>query len=209
MWNCKCDCGNNVVVIGTNLTRGTTIGCGCLRGKGKMHNTYDLSGDYGIGYTAKGEEFYFDLEDYEKIKDFCWRIHTITGYVYGYIENTKNKDISMHELIFGKSSKGICIDHINRDKRDNRKINLRRVSEYNNSLNKSLFSNNISGVAGVGYHKQSKKWRARITFNKQQIDLGEYNNFNDAVKERLLAEKKYFGDYSAQKHLYKLYGVKE
>lgn len=31
-------------------------------------NTYDLSGEYGIGYTTKGEEFWFDLEDYDKIK---------------------------------------------------------------------------------------------------------------------------------------------
>lgn len=32
------------------------------------HNTYDLSGDFGIGYTDKGEKFYFDISDYEKIK---------------------------------------------------------------------------------------------------------------------------------------------
>ena len=38
----------------------------------KKYNTYDLSGEYGIGYTTKGEKFLFDLEDYEKIKDYCW-----------------------------------------------------------------------------------------------------------------------------------------
>ena len=37
----------------------------------KKYNTYDLSGEYGIGYTSKGEEFYFDLDDYDKIKDYC------------------------------------------------------------------------------------------------------------------------------------------
>lgn len=33
----------------------------------KIFNKYDLSGEYGIGYTSKGEEFYFDLEDYKKM----------------------------------------------------------------------------------------------------------------------------------------------
>ena len=40
-----------------------------------QQNVYDLSGEYGIGYTLKGEEFYFDLEDYDKIKDYCWHIN--------------------------------------------------------------------------------------------------------------------------------------
>ena len=79
-WLCHCCCGNNVTVLGSNLTNGYTLSCGCLskensfkQGKSaKKYNIYDLSGEYGIGYTLKGEEFYFDLEDYDKIKDYCW-----------------------------------------------------------------------------------------------------------------------------------------
>ena len=37
-----------------------------------QQNVYDLSGEYGIGYTLKGEPFWFDLEDYDLIKDYCW-----------------------------------------------------------------------------------------------------------------------------------------
>ena len=54
----------------------------------KKYNTYDLTGEYGIGYTSKDEEFYFDLEDYDKIKDYCWRI-TMQGYVRAYSPKTK------------------------------------------------------------------------------------------------------------------------
>ena len=77
-WFCKCDCGNYVTVKGNHLKSGNTKSCGCLdseivskRNKdNKKFNEYNLSGEYGIGYTAKGEEFYFDLEDYYKIKDY-------------------------------------------------------------------------------------------------------------------------------------------
>lgn len=79
MWLCQCDCGNQKIILGTSLRHGRTKSCGCfdketsaIQGKlNKKYNTYDLSGEYGIGYTSKGEEFYFDLEDYDKIKDYC------------------------------------------------------------------------------------------------------------------------------------------
>ena len=64
-WLCKCDCGNETVVIDNNLSKKNgTKSCGCLRRKfaynlNKSCNTYDLSGEYGVGYTSKGEEFYF------------------------------------------------------------------------------------------------------------------------------------------------------
>ena len=88
LWECICECNNYVNVTSRELTSGNTKSCGCLslerlieyNHTKKKYNTYDLSGDYGIGYTSKDEEFYFDLEDYDKIKDYCWRINN-RGYV--------------------------------------------------------------------------------------------------------------------------------
>ena len=79
-WNCLCDCGNyKENVLEHSLKAGYVRSCGCLKkiqyGKPfpKKYNTYDLTSfDYGIGYDNKGEEFYFDLEDYDIIKDYCW-----------------------------------------------------------------------------------------------------------------------------------------
>ena len=87
-WLCKCECGNTHIAISYNLTHGLCRSCGCLYGfkvynqkrKQRCKNTYDLSGEYGIGYTSKGVEFYFDLEDYDKIKDYCWRTND-NGYI--------------------------------------------------------------------------------------------------------------------------------
>ena len=48
--------------------------------KKRKSNRFDISGQFGVGYTSKGEKFYFDLEDYDKIKDYYWYIDA-GGYV--------------------------------------------------------------------------------------------------------------------------------
>ena len=91
-WICDCDCGNEAIVTTKRLKSGATRSCGCLAKE--IHsglqkpNDYDLSGEYGIGYTTKGEEFYFDLEDYDKIKDIRWYIKN--DYVYGVSRGKRN-----------------------------------------------------------------------------------------------------------------------
>jgi hypothetical protein len=102
-WKCVCDCGNECVVSGGSLKNGYTKSCGCLHkessarnGKhNKKYNTYDLSGEYGIGYTLKGEEFYFDLEDYDLIKDYYWSINN-----EGYLSASKNT-VFLHRVVLG------------------------------------------------------------------------------------------------------------
>lgn len=202
-WKCLCDCGNEVIVLGKSLKNENTKSCGCIRNKkiyingknNKKYNKYDIeTHNYGIGWTNKNEEFYFDLEDYDKIKDYCWHIDT-----YGYvISNTprggKQTTVKLHRLIMGFPS-GFEIDHISHNKNDNRKENLRIVTSQENMMNKNLYSNNTSGVAGVSFDKSCEKWFAQITLNGKHIFLGYFSNKEDAIKARLEAEIKYFGEY--------------
>ena len=204
-WFCSCECGNpNLILVRAGaLKNGNTKSCGCLdsettakRNKDfcKKYNTYDLSGEYGVGYTSKGEEFYFDLEDYDLIKDYCWHLDAY-GYVISQNSGTKNnrKHIKMHRVLLPKFK---IVDHINHNKRDNRKYNLREVTDSQNSMNKGIRSNNTSGVTGVYFKKESNKWFAIITVNKKIINLGYFKNFEDAVKARKEAEEKYYGEFS-------------
>lgn len=203
-WLCKCDCKEDkyITVSGGSLARGLTKSCGCLQKKqsaengkkNKKYNTYDLSGEYGIGYTTKGEEFYFDLEDYSKIKDYCWRIDN-NGYIVSYNTNhsiNQSNLILLHKQIMS----GEYIDHINHNKQDNRKSNLRVVTASQNNMNATKRIDNTSGVTGVSWHKGLGLWRARINVNSKEISLGCFNKFDDAVKARKDAEEKYFGEYS-------------
>jgi hypothetical protein len=171
----------------------------------KKYNKYNLSGNFGIGYTNNGEEFYFDLEDYDKIKKYCW-CKKKGGYIYASCGNG-NSPISLHKLITNTLNSGIVIDHINRIKTDNRKENLRISDHTGNNRNSSLSANNKSGYIGVIWHEASMKWMAYITVNWKRKYLGVYLDINDAVIARLKAEKEYFNEYAPQKHLFEEYGV--
>lgn len=201
MWICNCECGNQTIVRSSDLRYGTTKSCGCYaRGligeRSKKYNTYDLSGEYGIGYTSKGEEFYFDLEDYDKIKGYCWFI--ARGYVRSH-NSKKNKDapkmIHMHRLVMSAPN-GIFVDHIHSERRnDNRKSNLRFVDISENGMNKKISDYNKSGVIGVSYCKERDKWVSSITYRNKQYKK-RFKNFEDAVAQRKKWEEEFFGEYS-------------
>lgn len=200
-WKCLCDCGNYKSIVSGSLTNGTTKSCGCLiiqssKDRNKKYNTYDLSGEYGIGYTSKGEEFYFDLEDYGKIKDYCWHI---SGNGYVQAQKPDKKRINLHSLILPSTN---IVDHINRNKNDCRKSNLRICSYSENNRNNGLKKNNTSGIIGVNWNKTQNKWQARVHMNGKAIHLGFFSDMTEAIKARLLAEQKYYGEFAPQKHLY-------
>ena len=89
------------------------------------------------------------------------------------------------------------IDHINRNRSDNRIANLREVSHKQNMQNRSKSSNNTSGHPGVYWHKQSSKWVAQIMHNQKQIHLGCFTNLEEAVAARKAGELKYWGHHRA------------
>ena len=173
----------------------------------KRNNTYDLTGTYGIGYTAKGEEFYFDLEDYELISQYGWHMDK-KGYLCSTTSGHRN--IKMHRLIMNVlNNPDVKVDHINHKNNDNRKTELRLASSRENSCNQQVNKANTSGVTGVSYSNTKNKWRAYITVNDKQISLGYYIEFDDAVFARLNGELKYFGEFAPQQRLLDKYDVQE
>jgi hypothetical protein len=202
LWLCKCECGNETIVRGYNLRSNHTQSCGCLNDDifKRKYNIYNLSGEYGIGYTFKGEPFYFDLEDYNKIKDYCWSYNKKH---YLITNQSNNKHIKMHQLIIGYNN----ADHINRMPYDNRKNNFRPANQSENVSNGSLRKNNTTGIIGVYWRNDRNKYTARIKKNYHNINLGCFDNINDAIRERLKAEKEYFGEFAPQQHLFKEYGI--
>lgn len=195
---CKCDCGNEVLTTSYKLKSQHTTSCGCYRSevttkRNTKRNIYDLSGEYGIGYTFKNEEFWFDLEDYDLIKDYCWRKDD-DGYICTTIGRQK---IYLHRLILNLTKDSdIFVDHRFHNTHDNRKANLRECTNTQNVRNAKVQKNNTSGVTGVHWDKQRQKWCASIHVNKKKIWLGEYTSFEQAVQIRKKAEDKYFKNFS-------------
>lgn len=211
-WWCECDCGNPKLILirGSDMISGKTTSCGCLQkdkvseiGKNnKKRNKYDLSGEYGVGWTSNtNQEFYFDLEDYDKIKNYTWYEYTFKN---GYKQLISYKSIPMHQLITGKTYQ----DHVNRNTLDNRKSNLRDASRNQNNMNRSIMKNNKSGIIGVcKYSNDSNYWCSYIHIDGKQKQVYYGTSFEDAVKSRLEAEKRYYGEFAPQKHLYKQYNI--
>ena len=218
MWECRCSCGNPnpVIVMSGNLKRKDrgTRSCGCIAREAsaerarqnvvELHkanhkiNEYNLSGEYGIGYTSNGDEFWFDKDDYELIKDYCWHYNK-RGYVVAWnIE--KEFEVKLHRLVMKVDDVNIEVDHIqhpprNEHKIDNRKSNLRLVVHADNAKNHVIQINNVSGTSGVHFCERDGKWVARIGVNGRRIYLGSFDTKEEAVVIRKEAEIKYHGEY--------------
>lgn len=216
-WLCKCDCGSNkdVIVGSYELKHNIIKSCGCLlrekatqRGKdSKKKNIYDLSGEYGIGYCSNtGSKFYFDLEDYDKIKDYCWFEHVNSDNYHSLRTRDPEKPnivTKMPEIIMGSKK----WDHANKDPLDNRKENLRKATPKENNRNRGKRNDNKSGVTGVWFDKKLSKWRAYIRIDGKLLTLGYFINKDEAIRVRLQAEKEYFKEFAPQQHLYMQYNI--
>lgn len=97
------------------------------------------------------------------------------------------------------------IDHSDRNKLNNSKNNLRKCSQRENSINRTIKKNSKSGYLGV--YQQNEKWRAAITINQKTMYLGSYETKEEALIERLKAEKKYFKEFAPQRHLFEKYNI--
>jgi hypothetical protein len=211
-WLCQCSCSENKIVSirGQDLKKKNgTRSCGCLHKENtskakKKYNKYDLSGDYGIGWASNtNKEFYFNLEDYDIIKDLCWLESEDKGVnrLIAYNPQTQ-KPIRMHILLGYKNH-----DHIDKNELNNIRSNLRECTHQQNDFNRGLYSNNTSGVTGVGWHKKCKKWKAAIMIDGKTIHLGVFVDKNDAIKARLNAEAKYYGEFAPQQNLFEGYDI--
>lgn len=206
-WLCECNCEehNQIVVTDGSLKSGRTQSCGCLhketvKTRQKKYNAYDLSGEYGVGWTSNtNKEFYFDLEDYDKIKDYCWR-EAKSAPNYSYLvawDIDKKKRIKMLNLLGG-----IHWDHKNRNPLDNRKTNLRPASASNNTYNSDMYSTNTSGIRGVNERKGT--YRAYIGDARcGTYKVKYYHSMQLAILRRLTWELIYAGEFSPQIDLIK------
>lgn len=158
------------------------------------YNKYVDCGDYYeiIIEDVNGNErcrTKIDREDLYKVKTGKWSDGGKSGYP---IREIKGKMTLLHWVVMGKR-KGYVSDHINGDKLDNRKENLRFVTVQQNMCNRSK----MKGVYISNYYKnkKQKKWVAHIIYKEKFHYLGIFDKEGDAIEVRKLAEIKYFGDF--------------
>lgn len=147
-----------------------------------------------VGKTRPKEAFLIDDEDYEKVMQYKW-YSSSAGYIIGRFPRSR-KIIYLHRFL-------ICVpdnlhgDHINRNKLDNQKNNLRICTKMQNSANRSLGKNNTSGYKGVVWNKKEKRWRAVIWYKEKYYLLGKYETKNEAALAYNQAAIKLHGAFAA------------
>lgn len=208
--NCKI-CGkeltksiSNTVVVGDEKIIVCAKHYGQLKKFGKFldkstKRAYDLNDFKVVGeevyiYTThhNGDVsgfFIIDKCDLDNVIIRKWRMWK--GRIY-----TGNRvPISITKYLIPNTEKGMSIDHINQNPFDNRRCNLRVISQQANTQNRSLMSTNISGFAGIWFDKSRNKWCSEIKYNYLKCFLGRYDSLEEACYVRYEAECIVFGEY--------------
>ena len=148
---------------------------------------------------TKGAIALIDDEDYEKIKNHSWCWHGDGYAARGYHQNGRIVIEKMHHVIIGKAPKGMVVDHINGNKLDNRRCNLRFVTIQQNAFNseKKTYNRQVSSqYKGVYWRRNRNKWTSYITVNGKKHYLGLFVNEKDAAEAYNKAAKRLHGEYA-------------
>lgn len=219
-WLCECNCPerNYVIVCGTHLKNGNTKSCGCInkermskigydkwKGNDYILDLEDEYGQYGIGYCSNTHhEFYFDMDDYNKIKNYTWS-ESVTENGYHVVQAYDRNDKKIKRLFWIIAGK--YYDHHDRNPFNNRKYNLWQATLNENAQNATKRTDNKSGFIGVLWHKKQQMWHVCIRKDGKRIHLGSFDDKQDAIKVRLEAEVKYYGEFAPQRHLFEQYKI--
>jgi len=138
-----------------------------------------------------GHYAYVDAADYDWLSQWNWHAYN-DGYPARY-EN--GKKVFMHRLIM-QPPKGMVVDHIDANRANNCRSNLRVCTRRENVRNKRRHSNSCSRFKGVGYLKRCRKWYARIWFMGERIWLGYFTDEVEAARAYDRKAVELFGAYA-------------
>lgn len=143
---------------------------------------------------TKGESAIVDDVDYDELSRYKWH------YSGGYARRRRRKHelgtqhgIFMHHHLI-KPTAGFQVDHINCDRLDNRRENLRIATQGENQWNRTAYRTNQLGVKRVDFSKG--KYRATIGLNGKQIHLGMFSTIAEASAAYRNASNKFHGTFS-------------
>lgn len=147
----------------------------------KMKNKYQIINDILVVYNKKdNQEILFDINDYDLITQTSWYIH---GGRYATASSGQFRKMSAHRLLLNNPVDK-QVDHINNNKLDNRKQNLRIVTPQQNSQNNKK-------VKGYYWNKKAKKWHTQIAVYGKNKHIGMYDTEKEARQAYLEAKKIY------------------
>ncbi len=130
-------------------------------------------------FLCRGQLALVDDSDYEELIRYKWHLST-KGYAQRAIR--PGKGITMHEHIMGPKPEGKFVDHINGNKLDNRRGNLRFVTTAENCRWRGRNRNNLVGFKGVSKNTCSPRFTARITADYKTHNIGTFDTAEEAAR---------------------------
>ena len=146
-------------------------------------------------YEYRDGELFYKISPLPKIKVGSKAGTVNTGYIK---VNIGTKKYQAHRIIwmmqYGYLPKEI--DHINCNKLDNRIENLREVNRTQNRYNINSYKNNTSGIKGVSWKADLKKWQVSVNVDGNRKYIGVFKDIELAELVAMEARNKYHGEYA-------------
>lgn len=143
---------------------------------------------------SQGEIAIVDDEDYEELNQHKWCIRT--GYAIRWQKGKKPpRRIDMHRHIL-KAPPNLLVDHINGNKSDNRKFNLRLATHSQNHANQMKRRRATSEYKGVCWKKRERKWSAQAAYLGKSYHLGHFNSEREAALAYNQKASSLFGEFA-------------
>ena len=139
-------------------------------------------------YLSKGFIALIDLEDAHHLGHKKWCVDS-----GGYVINGRRR---LHRVVLGITDAKVSIDHINGDKLDNRKSNLRIVTASQNQMNAKKRCKGTSKYKGVSWNSTFLKWNAVVYKNKKAVFCRYFKTEDEAAKAYNAAALTHFGEYA-------------
>jgi hypothetical protein len=150
---------------------------------------------------SRGLKALVDDEDYELVSRFPWRAMRASDGKFYAIGNPSikggvpRKTVYMHRIILNPP-RGMESDHINGDRLDNRRCNLRVCTRQQNQFNRHPSRGKYSMFKGVFFYKTTGKWMATITMNGKREYLGIFSSETDAAMVYNKRAIELFGEFA-------------
>lgn len=219
LWLYECECGNRIRRSPYRVENGLCYSCGCVRRKFKAEsgnrtdpNKVEFKDDIATLITngKYNVEFIIDAEDYDKIKEYRWYYGKKSGYIIAkarkdeMIRSSKSgrkykPNIYLHRLLCPTDKPQV--DHIDGNKRNNRKENLRPCSHtqnFGNQKKRKTYAGKPTKFQYKGVYREGKNkmWKARVDKNGECYKLGPFETELQAVLAYNKKAKELFGEFA-------------